>query len=87
VQAGSSAGLSNIADVVMGPVPQVSATGVPVGTYYVRVSAIDATGTSAPSNEGVVVVARPSPPAAPTGLTAQVSGSAVTLVWTARPVR
>jgi hypothetical protein len=62
-------------------------TGVPNGVYYVKVSALNADGQSAPSNE--VVVAVPSngtcnsAPNAPSGLTGSASNSQVTLSWTA----
>jgi hypothetical protein len=62
-------------------------TNVPNGVYYVRVSALNADGRSAPSNE--VVVAVPdnggcyAAPNAPQGLTGSTSNSQVTLSWTA----
>lgn len=59
------------------------AGGVPPGTYYVRVRAANSAGTSAPSNEVVLVVAAPSPPLPPSGLTASVVGATVTLSWLA----
>ena len=63
---------------------------VPPGTYYVRVRAKNSQGTSAlSSNEITVTVttgapppcAGAGPPGAPTGLTASVGGSTVTLNW------
>ena len=52
VQAGSGAGLSDIA-VINTPLPGLSAT-APPGTYFVRVVALNALGASAASNEVVV---------------------------------
>jgi hypothetical protein len=79
-----ASGASDLADIVVGSNPQLTAPGVPPGTYYVRVLAFDASGDSAPSNEVVVVVAS-GVPSAPTDLVAQVSGTEVTLSWTAPP--
>ncbi len=58
----------------------VAVPNVPVGTYYVRLVAQNAGGTSAPSNEVSVTVAGLTAPGAPT-LTASASGSTVTVSW------
>ena len=60
--------------------------GVPAGTYYVRVRAVDASGPGAPSNEVQLVVGgAPAPggacPSAPRSLTASQSNGTVTLGW------
>ena len=59
-----------------------SVPGVPVGTYYVRLVAQNAGGTSAPSNEATLTVAGAPAPGAPTMNAPSVSGSTVTLSWT-----
>jgi hypothetical protein len=54
VEAGSAAGLANLALI---PVGATSVSGpVPAGTYYVRIRAVSACGTTPPSNEVTVVV-------------------------------
>jgi hypothetical protein len=82
VEAGSGPGLSNLASMESGSLARLTAT-APPGTYYVRVRARNACGTSPASNEIVVVVAGCSTPTAPVGLSASVNGSAVTLTWQA----
>jgi predicted phage tail protein len=67
----------------VGATPGYIATAVPAGTYYVRVLAQNAGGTSAPSNETVVVVGGCAAPSAPGTLTATVFGANVTLAWDA----
>jgi hypothetical protein len=64
--AGSAPGASNVAIVNLGLMNEISAT-APPGTYYVRVIAQNANGTSAPSNEVVLTVgsATPTPPRVP----------------------
>lgn len=53
-----------------------------VGTYFVRVHAIDATGESVASNEvQVVVTSLFVPPAAPQNLTAFVNGTSALITW------
>jgi hypothetical protein len=89
VEAGSVAGASDLAIFDTGnTLTSVTVTNVPSGTYYVRVRARNASGTSGPSNEVIVVVgAGPPPPCplppAPTGLTASVAGASFTLQWSA----
>ena len=64
----------------------LAVTSVPNGVYYVRVRAVNADGTSAPSNEVTVVVPAATcfaPPDAPVNLAAAVFGQLVTLDWTA----
>lgn len=58
----------------------VAVPSVPVGTYYVRLIAQNAGGTSAPSNEVSLTVAGEAAPGAPT-LSASVAGSTVTVSW------
>jgi hypothetical protein len=84
VQAGSVAGASDRADAVVGSVSHLAVSRVPAGTYYVRVRAFDASGVGPPSNEVVVTIASAAP-GAPTDLMAQVSGTDVSLSWTAPP--
>ena len=65
----------------------VSVTNVPNGIYYARVRAVNADGSSAASNEVIVVVPGGGPctsaPNPPTNLTGAVFGQVVTLNWTA----
>jgi hypothetical protein len=87
IEAGSASGLSNLAVVTTNSTATTfSAGGVGNGTYYVRIKAQNATGTSAASNEVILVVgpaACTSAPGAPTGFSTSVSGSTVTLTWNA----
>ena len=58
IEAGSSTGLSNLANADTGSsTPALTATAVAPGTYFVRVRGRNASGTSAPSNEIIVTVA------------------------------
>ncbi len=80
---GSAAGLSDAATVVGGPQTFVSGS-VPGGTFFARVTAFNACGTSGPSGEVFFTIGAPDPlPAAPTNLVASVSGSTASLTWTA----
>ena len=49
IEAGTASGLSDLARAPLGPTAGFVAPGVPSGTYFVRVRALDATGESAPS--------------------------------------
>jgi hypothetical protein len=68
VEAGSAPGLTNLANSDLGSAsPSLTATNVGAGTYYVRIRAKNACGTSAPSNEVVLTVGTsPSPTPIPT---------------------
>ena len=84
LEAGSASGLSNLANTDTGsPLPSLTATGVPGGTYFVRVRARNAGGTSAASNEIIVTIggACAGAPGAPTSLSSTVNGSSVSFAW------
>lgn len=87
IQAGSSAGLTDIARFDTGGVTtSVAVLGVPAGTYFVRVRAVNSVGISEPSSDVQVVVAGAVPCATlfpPTGVTASVMGSTVLFAWSA----
>ena len=58
VEAGSSSGLTNVANSDLGsPATSLTATGVAIGTYYVRMRSKNSCGISGTSNEVVVVMA------------------------------
>lgn len=77
ISAGTSPGGSELGVFPVGPATSVSAQ-LPAGTYFVRVAATDGRAYSPASPEtSFTVVGAP----APTGLTASVSGTLVTLRW------
>ncbi len=81
--AGTGAGLSNVVTLPLGLPTSVSGT-VPGGTFFARVTASNACGTSGSSGEVFFTIGAPDAlPAAPTNLAASVSGSTVSLTWTA----
>ncbi len=69
------------------PVPASQASvvvpGVPAGTYYVRVVAQNAGGTSAPTNEATMTIAGPLAPGAPTLSQPTGAGNTLNLAWAA----
>ncbi|MGQ0736003.1 MAG: fibronectin type III domain-containing protein [Acidobacteriota bacterium] len=86
VEAGSMAGLSDLARIDLGSTAtSFSASGVPAGTYFVRVRARNAHGASEPSNEAIVTVPGgvpcTTPPGPPVNFTVSVAGNAVTFAW------
>jgi hypothetical protein len=93
VEAGSVSGAANVAVLdTQNTLTSTTVTGVPAGTYFVRVRARNASGIGGPSNEVVVAVGGgsgagpcPSLPAPPSGLTASASGDAFTLQWIGVP--
>src|SRR5258706_2796113 len=71
IEAGSASGLANLANFATGNALTIfQASGVGAGTYYVRLRAANPYGTSAPSNEALLVVGGSpgAPPGPPTGL-------------------
>jgi predicted phage tail protein len=84
VHAGLQTGLTNIGVLDAG-LQTTLAANAPPGTYFVRVVAVNAFGPSAPSNEASVTVTGgcTSPPTAPHSLSGSVSGTLVSLNWSA----
>jgi hypothetical protein len=85
VQAGSSAGLTDIASFDTGGVAtSLTVLSVPSGTYFVRLGAVNSAGISGPSNEVQAIVAGSVlcvTLSAPIGVTASVTGDTVFLTW------
>jgi predicted phage tail protein len=83
--AGSASGWSNLASFATGSTQTTfSASNVPNGVYFARVSAQNAIGNSPSSNEVTFTVPQQSCSAAPpSALQSTVSGSLVTLTWAA----
>jgi hypothetical protein len=82
VQAGSSPGASDVAEMNVDTATTLSAS-APAGIYYIRVVAVNAFGGSVPSDEVTVTVGCPSAPHTPTNLTGGSVGNLVSLTWTA----
>ena len=79
VEVGSRSGLSDLGTF---STTTASLSGsAAVGTYYVRVRARNAAGTSAATSEVVVSVGSCQQPSAPTSLNSVISGSTVKLAW------
>lgn len=74
LQAGSSAGSSDLANANVGAVTSYVANGLAAGTYYVRVRAVNAYGQSAVSNETVLTVTAGGTPPSPTSVTGRWMG-------------
>lgn len=86
VEAGSAPGAANLAVAsTNSPLPGATFFGVPAGSYFVRVRAGNALGSSAPSNEIVVTVGSVgcATPAPPTNFAFTKAGSNVTFTWQA----
>lgn len=83
IEAGSASGTANLANFSTGSTATTfSAAGVAAGTYFVRVRAANGSGTSAASNEVLILVGSSCvAPIAPANLTASITGSTVVLSW------
>jgi Matrixin len=86
IEAGSAPGLANLANFSTGTTAtSFTASGVGAGTYFVRVKATNAAGTSVASNEATLVVgggACTAAPAAPSGFALTFnSGGMVSFAW------
>jgi hypothetical protein len=84
LEAGSRTGLADLVNAdTRSPLQALTITNVPPGTYFVRVRVRNANGTSAPSSEVAVTIPADclTAPGTPSGLTAIVSGTTVTLTW------
>jgi glucose/arabinose dehydrogenase len=84
MEAGTQPGLANVGAVPASS-PGLFFSGVPDGTYYVRVRATNASGSSPPSSDLVLSVGCAGAPAAPTTLNSSVAGSLVGLNWNVEP--
>ena len=84
IEAGTAPGQTNLASVPIGSATSVT-SGIPNGTYYVRVRADDGSGPSAPSNEVTLVVGASGACAGPpTGVSvASQSAGTISLTWLA----
>ena len=80
--AAASPGGAPMATLPLSPALSLTVPGVPAGTYYVRLVAVNSGGTSDPSNEVQVVVTGPSAPGTPTMQAAGVGQSNVRFAWT-----
>lgn len=85
VEVGTSPGASNIASQDTGSTATSITSTLSPGTYFARVRATNACGTGAASAEATFTIAAPpcTVPSAPGGLAASVSGTTLTLSWTA----
>jgi hypothetical protein len=80
LEAGSTSGSNNLLVSDTGNVTTLGATAAP-GTYFVRIRARNACGSSAPSNEVVVVVAGCAPTLAPASAAGTVTNGTVQVSW------
>jgi Tol biopolymer transport system component len=84
IDAGTTPGTSDAAVLSTGSTAtSFAAQGPANGRFFVRVRAVNSLGSSGPSNEVIVAFGPSTVPASPTGLVSAVSGSTVTLAWTA----
>lgn len=83
VLAGSAPGMADLATVPVSGTSLV-APNVPSGVYYLRVVAVNASGSSAPSSDFRLAIGMPAAPEAPRNLTASAApGGQVSIAWQA----
>jgi len=81
IEAGQAPGSANLGAIPVGNTTTFT-TAAPLGTYYVRVRAVNRCGVSLPSNEiAIVLDGATSLPATPTGFAGNVNGRTVTFQW------
>lgn len=83
IEAGSAAGLANLARLVVPGTQTTFTTNAPPGTYFVRVRAESACGASPPTADVWLTVGGAALPAAPEGVTATGASSVYSVQWTA----
>ena len=84
VDAGTVSGAANVGSILLPTAtPGATFNGVPPGTYFVRVRAQNAAGTSGPSPEAQVTVGACTAPGVPGTPTAAASDTTVNLAWSA----
>lgn len=81
IEAGSGPGLSNLATLTTGASTTYQASNVPAGTYWLRVRARNALGTSTASPETSVVVTPCLAPESPRSFAAASQGTLASLSW------
>jgi hypothetical protein len=83
LQAGTATGLVDIGVIPLPASARSLAVNAPTGTYFVRLVAVNAAGSSPPSNEAILMPGPGActPPAAPTGLVASSSGGVISVAW------
>ncbi len=87
LDAGTAPGVYNVGTIVLNQTATTTTVNnVPPGTYYVRIRAQNAAGTSGPSPEAQVVVGACTAPGVPGTLSGATSGQNVTLAWSAPAV-
>lgn len=82
LEAGSASGLANLFNANVGAATAL-ASAAPAGRYFTRVRAVNACGTSGPSNEVSFTLGCIGPPPAPASLAFSKAGSLVALTWSA----
>lgn len=84
LEAGSGPGLANLFNANVGAATALAAA-APPGTYHTRVRAVNACGTSGPSNEVTLTLGCSAPPVSASGMTFSKSGAILTVGWTPSP--
>lgn len=84
LEAGTASGVYNIGSILLNsPATTAAIGGVPAGTYFARIRAQNAAGTSGPSPEAQVTVGACALPGAPGTLSGSSSNQTVNLAWSA----